>query len=152
MVLLLAPVAGVSLAARCQAAPSTVFYPSASSAQLHFEPRLAARDIQILSDVPVGGAVILGELNIESADASLHSLVVAALGEAASRGADFVALINTSAGPGLALGKMVPVGHGRSRFVAAPVLGSEVNRIAAIPDLRLNSIRFVLGRYSGKDA
>jgi hypothetical protein len=140
--------AAAALAVACQAAPSATFYPSTSSAQ-RFEPKASVDDIQILPSAPADNAVILGELRIEGGDdASLHGLMVAALCEAANRGASFVALAGADNGPGLVLGKMVPAGHGRSMFMVGPVLGSEVGRIAAIPAGGISSIRVVLGRFS----
>lgn len=144
---LMAPAAALAFAVNCDAAPSTTFYPSATA--YHFEPKASTGDIQILSSAPSDNTVILGELSIDGgSDSSLHDLMVAALGVAMNKGADFVALSKSDTRPGLVLGKMVPVGHGRSMFVASAVQGSEINRIAAIPSETAGPLRVVIGRYA----
>jgi hypothetical protein len=146
---LLVSAAAFTLAVGCKAAPSTTFYPAASTASQRLEPKSSADSIQILSSAPTDNVIILGEISVEGgAGSSLHELMAAALGEAQSKGADFVALAGSDAQSGLVIGKMVPAGHGRSMFVAAPVLGSEVGRIAAVPAETTGSIRVVLGRYA----
>jgi hypothetical protein len=147
--LLIVPAAALGLAASCAAAPVSTFFPSPASARLQAASKASADDIQIVTNAPAEDAVILGELSVDGGSrASLHEIMVAALGEAMSKGADFVALYAPNAQPSLWVGKMVPSGHGRSMFVAGPVLGSEVGRIAAIPPGSIGSIRLILGRYS----
>jgi hypothetical protein len=147
--LLLVPVAALGFAASCIAAPVSTFFPSPASPGQQAAPKASADHIQMFTNAPSDEAVILGELYVDGGSrASLHELMVAALGEAVSKGADFVALYAPNAQPSRFLGKMVPVGHGRSMFVAGPVFGSEVGRIAAIPPGNIGSIRLILGRYS----
>ena len=147
------PIAAFGFATTCTAGPVSAFYPSPASAGLRFEPKASADEIQILASPPAENVVILGELSVTGdPHASLHELMVAALGEAMSKGADFVSLASGDAQPGMVLGKMVPSGHGRSMFVAAPLQGSEVGRIAAIPPESTGSIRLILGRYAKKAA
>jgi|SRR5580658_6916880 hypothetical protein len=150
---LMIPVATFGFAVACAAAPASAFYPSPESAGAQFGAKASADDIQMLTNAPSDGVVVLGELSVDGgSQASLHDLMVAALGEAMSKGADFVALYPANAQPELFLGKMVPVGHGRSMFEAGPVLGSEVGRIATIPPDRSSTIRLILGRYSKRGA
>jgi hypothetical protein len=145
---LLASAAAATLSVESVAAPTATFLPSPSSTEQHFAPKATADGIQILPGAPAGNVVIIGELSIDGgAGAPLHLLMNAALNEAMNRGADFLALSGADS-RSIALGKMVPAGHGRSMFVAGPVLGSEVGRIAAIPAGGIASIRMVLGRFS----
>jgi hypothetical protein len=147
------PAAALAFAVSCVAAPVSVFTPSPASAGAQYGSKASADDIQIFTNAPSDDVVILGEVSVDGGSgASLNELMVAALGEAKSKGADFVALYTTNAQPALFLGKMVPAGHGRSMFVAGPVLGSEVGRIAAIPPERTGSIRLIVGRYSRRGA
>jgi hypothetical protein len=151
MSLFLLPMAAVGLAANCMAAPTSTFTPSQSSTGLSQERKASTDDIQILAGAPTENVVILGELSFNGqSGASFHDQMVVALGEAMDKGADFVALAGTDTRAGLVLGKMVPSGHGRSMFVAGPLLGSEVGRIATIPPDFAGSVRVVLGRYSNK--
>jgi hypothetical protein len=150
---LLVPAAALALAVSCVASPVNVFYPAQASPGAQFSPKASADDIQIFTNAPSDDVVILGEVSVDGGSgASLNDLMDAALGEAMSKGADFVALYATNAQPTLFIGKMVPAGHGRSMFVAGPVLGSEVGRIAAIPRESMGSIRLILGRYSKRGA
>jgi hypothetical protein len=147
------PAAALALAVSCAASPVSVFYPAPASAGAQYGSKASSDDIQIFTNAPSDDVVILGEVSVDGGSgASLNDLMAAALGEAMSRGADFVALYSTNAQPSLWVGKMVPAGHGRSMFVAGPVLGSEVGRIAAIPAERTGSIRLILGRYSKRGA
>ena len=147
------PAAALAFAASCAAAPVSVFYPSPASAGAQYSSRASADDIQIFTNAPSDDVVILGEVSVDGGSgASLNDLMSAALGEAMSKGADFVALYATNAQPALWVGKMVPAGHGRSMFVAGPVLGSEVGRIAAIPPGGTVPIRLIVGRYSRRGA
>src|SRR5580658_7038149 len=99
--LMLVPTAVYVLAVYCQATPSTTFYPAASNAQ-HFEPKASADSIQILSSVPTDNVTILGEVSVEGGvGSSLHELMAAALDQAKSKGADFVALTGSGAQSGL---------------------------------------------------
>jgi len=147
------PAVALGFAASCAAAPVSAFYPSAASAGAQYASKASTDDIQIFTNAPSDDVVILGELSVDGGSgASLNELMIAALGQAMSKGADFVALYTPNAQPVLFIGKMVPAGHGRSMFVAGPVLGSEVGRIAAIPPERTGSIRLILGRYSKRGA
>jgi len=147
------PAASLAFAVSCVAAPVSVFYPAPASAGTQYGSKASADDILIFTNVPSDDVVILGEVSVDGGSgASLNELMGAALGEAMSKGADFVAFYAASAQPALFLGKMVPAGHGRSMFVAGPVLGSEVGRIAVIPPERMGSIRLILGRYSRRGA
>jgi hypothetical protein len=151
--LLVVPAAALALAVSCVAAPVSVFYPSPASAGAQYGSKASADDIQIFTNAPSDDVVIIGEVSVDGGSgASLNKLMTAALGEAMGKGADFVALYATNAQPALFIGKMVPVGHGRSMFVAGPVLGSEVGRIAVIPPGGTGSIRLILGRYSKRGA
>jgi hypothetical protein len=146
--LLMIPMATFGVAIDSVAHPVSAFYPSSAASTVRFDPKVSSDDIEILPDSPADKVVILGELSVNGdPNVSLHDLMVAALSEAASKGADFVALAKTDAQANLFLGKMVPAGHGRSMFVAGPLKGSEVGRIAAIPARSPGSIRLVLGRY-----
>ena len=145
--------AALAFAVSCVAGPVSVFYPAPASAGAQYGSRASADDIQIFTNVPSDDVVILGEVSVDGGSgASLNELMVAALGEAMSKGADFVALYTANAQPMLWVGKMVPAGHGRSMFVAGPVLGSEVGRIAAIPPGRTGPIRLIVGRYARRGA
>jgi hypothetical protein len=147
------PAAALFLASTCISAPVSAFVPSLASAGMQSSPKSSADKIQIFTNAPSDDVVVLGELNVDGGSgASLHELMVAALGEAMRKGADFVALYTADAQPALWVGKMVPAGHGRSMFVAGPVLGSEVGRIAAIPPGRTGPLHLILGRYSKKSA
>jgi hypothetical protein len=147
------PAAALAFAVSCAAAPVSVFYPSPASAGAQYSSKASADDIQIFTNAPSDDVVILGEVSVDGGSgASLNELMSAALGEAMSKGADFVALYATNAQPALWVGKMVPAGHGRSMFVAGPVLGSEVGRIAAIPPGGTVPIRLIVGRYSRRGA
>lgn len=150
---MMVPVAALGFAVSCMAGPVTSFYPSPAAASVQLGSKASDDDIQIVTNAPSDDAVILGELSVDGGSgASLHELMVAALGEAVSKGADYVALYSSGAQPSLWVGKMVPSGHGRSMFVAGPVLGSEVGRIASIPPDNAGSIRVILGRYSKRGA
>src|SRR5580698_249614 len=112
------PAAALSLAVTCMAGPVSAFYPSPASASVQLGSKPSYDEIQIFTNAPSEDVVILGELSVDGgARASLHQLMVAALDEARSRGADFVALYGPGTQPALWVGKMVPVGHGRSMFV-----------------------------------
>jgi hypothetical protein len=129
--------------------PAAAYIPSQETSQSQGTSRTDRDEIEILTAPPATDAVILGRLSLNGNDAtSLHDLIVTALNTAASKGADFVALSQKDAEHYWFLGKMVPVGHGRSMFVAGPVKGSEVNRIAAIPGSFPSSVEMVLGRYT----
>jgi hypothetical protein len=148
LMLYIVPIALASVSAECVAQPVSTFYPSPADPTTHFEATVNAKNIEILPSPPESNVVILGKLSVSgNPNASIHELMVAALGEAANKGADFVALDRLDAQANLFLGKMVPVGHGRSMFVAGPLKGSEVGRISSIPDSSLGSIRVVLGKY-----
>jgi len=145
--------AALGFAATCRAAPVSEFFPSPDSSGVQATAKASAGDIQIFTNAPSEDVVILGELSVNGGSgASLHELMVAALGEAMGKGADFVALYSPTSQPSLWIGKMVPSGHGRSMFVAGPVLGSEVGRIAAIPPGSPGSLRLILGRYAKRSA
>jgi hypothetical protein len=147
------PAVALGFAVSCMAVPVSAFHPSPASAGVQYDSKASADDIQIFTNAPSDDVVILGELSVDGGSGtSLNELMVAALGQAMSKGADFVALYPPDAQPALFLGKMVPAGHGRSMFVAGPVLGSEVGRIAAIPPERTGNIRLILGRYSKRGA
>ena len=147
--MLIIPMAVFCLAAVSAAIPISAYSPSPETAALRVEPKASADDIEILTSSPSDGVLVLGDLSVNGGpNASLHELMVQALNVAASKGADFVALAKPDGEPMRFLGKMVPVGHGRSMFVAGPLKGSEVNRIASIPGDRPGSIRVVLGRYA----
>jgi hypothetical protein len=149
IILLMIPMAILGLADDCAANPVSVFYPSPTAATLRVDPKVNGNDIQILPNYPLDNVVILGELSVDGGrGASLHDLMVAALSEAASKGADFVALVRVDTQANLFLGKMVPAGHGRSMFVAGPLKGSEVGRIASIPNESPGAIRVALGKYA----
>jgi hypothetical protein len=147
IMLLVIPMA-LGFAADCVAVPVSTFYPNPAGANVRATPKGSTNDIDILPSSPTANVVILGELNVDgSTKTSIHDLMVAALNEASNKGADFVALDRMDAQANLFLGKMVPVGHGRSMFVAGPLKGSEVRRIASIPARSPGSIRVFLGKY-----
>jgi len=146
---MMVPAAAWAVSAPCAADTSATFVPSDSSAPARVEAKTSGDAIQILAGFPADRAVIIGELDIKAdADTSISHLMAAALREAANQGADFIALAKPSVQPGLVLGKMVPFGHGRSLFVAGPVEGSEVGRMAAIPAGSISHLHVILGRYS----
>jgi hypothetical protein len=151
--LLVFSAAASGLTGICRAAPSTAFVPAPALVAPDASPGSSADEIQILTSAPSEGATILGELRVQGdSDASLHDLMVAALDAARVKGADFLALCSASAQPTMWVGKMVPVGHGRSMFVAGPVRGAEVNRIASIPPGGTGSISLIVGKYARKAA
>jgi hypothetical protein len=147
--LLMAPAAAWAVSAPCAADTSATFIPADSSAPVRAEAKTSGDAIRILAGFPADRAVIIGELEVKAdADTSIAHLMAAALREAATQGADFIALAKPAVQPDLVLGKMVPVGHGRSLFVAGPIEGSEVARMAALPGGSLSHLHVILGRYS----
>ncbi|MFY9925763.1 MAG: hypothetical protein ABSF76_12460 [Opitutaceae bacterium] len=153
LALLALSAAAVGLPGICRAAPSTEFIPASASIASEFTHKSSADDIQIMTIAPSENVTILGELKIQGdSDASLHDLMIAALDAAKAQGADFLALASPGSQPTLWVGKMVPAGHGRSMFVAGPVQGSEVNRIASIPYGGTGSISLIVGRFVRKAA
>jgi len=136
------PAAAIAFAARCAAAPATSFTPSQTSSGLHLEPKAGPSEVQILQNPPSENAVIIGEVQVQGGpESSLHDMMAAALDEAAKRGADFIALTTQGQQSGRVSGKMVPIGHGRSLFVADPVQGGQAAGICVI-----------LGKYTRKVA
>jgi hypothetical protein len=145
--LLTASTALVHLSTSRANAQTPSFYPSPAAAGQHFEPKASAGEVQILANLPDKGVIVIGELGVQGGPGiSVADMVATAQSEAMKRGADFVALAKPAAQSGAALGKMVPVGHGRSMFVAnTPNQGSGS---AAEPIEAAGGIRVIIGRFS----
>ena len=142
-----------SLTGICRATPSTAFVPTLATTTQDLAPKTSADEIQIMTNAPAEDVTILGELKVQGdSDASLQDLMVAALEAASNKGADFLAFVGAGNQPNLWVGKMVPVGHGRSMFVAGSLRGSEVNRIATIPPCGTGTISLIVGKFVRKAA
>jgi hypothetical protein len=141
------------LAGSCVAAPTAAFIPTSLNTASELVPKTNLEDIQIMTVAPAADVTIIGELKVQGeSDASLHDLMVAALNAAKEKGADFVALVSPGVQPTMWVGKMVPVGHGRSELMVGTVMGSEINRISSIPPESSGSLSLIVGRFNRKIA
>lgn len=129
------------------------FYSSHSPTAAQRGAHLSPDDVRIFTRFPATDTIVLGEMTVDGGSAvSLSRVMESAVREAASRGADFVALAEPDQPAPFAIGKMVAYGHGRSVFVAGSVTGSDLNWVSSSPRAESQPMRLVFGAYRNEPA